>query len=429
METGYDIIFFWVARMMMLGLQLTDREPFHTVYLSGLIRDPLRREDVEDQGQRRRSARRHRRSGRRRAPLRADPRRDAGQRPALRAGQARARPQLRQQALERDAVRGRGAPGDRSPTAPSDACPMRATSGPAERWLLSRAAATTEAVDEAMAGYAFGEVTRLLYEAIWNEYCDWGLEFAKVRPGRRVARARGARGDLVDAGRGARHVPAPAPPGHAVRHRGAVGVAAAPGHRPGAADRRPLARGGGARPRRRATRSRRSSTWSARSATPARRRSSRPPTGSRRWSTCPRARADVRGAPAGDRAARPRPAAPRELTPEALEAAAQPGRPHGHRRRRRDRGGRPARDDRRRRRRPRARPARVGAGRGRGLLEAARARLANESFVPRRRPRSSRARARARRSWPTRSTGCASASALTRAERRARPVQPVCPPS
>ena len=41
METGYDIIFFWVARMMMLGLELTDGEPFHTVYLSGLIRDPI----------------------------------------------------------------------------------------------------------------------------------------------------------------------------------------------------------------------------------------------------------------------------------------------------------------------------------------------------------------------------------------------------
>ena len=40
METGYDIIFFWVARMMMLGLHLTDAPPFQTVYLSGLIRDP-----------------------------------------------------------------------------------------------------------------------------------------------------------------------------------------------------------------------------------------------------------------------------------------------------------------------------------------------------------------------------------------------------
>jgi valyl-tRNA synthetase len=32
-----------------------------------------------------------------------------------------------------------------------------------------------------MADYAFGEVTRLIYEAIWSEYCDWGLELAKVR--------------------------------------------------------------------------------------------------------------------------------------------------------------------------------------------------------------------------------------------------------
>ena len=32
-----------------------------------------------------------------------------------------------------------------------------------------------------MAGYAFGELTRVVYDAIWNEYCDWGLELAKVR--------------------------------------------------------------------------------------------------------------------------------------------------------------------------------------------------------------------------------------------------------
>ena len=40
METAYDIIFFWVARMMMLGIHLTGEAPFHTVYLSGLVRDP-----------------------------------------------------------------------------------------------------------------------------------------------------------------------------------------------------------------------------------------------------------------------------------------------------------------------------------------------------------------------------------------------------
>ncbi len=39
METGYDILFFWVARMMMMGLYVTGKVPFETVYLHGLVRD------------------------------------------------------------------------------------------------------------------------------------------------------------------------------------------------------------------------------------------------------------------------------------------------------------------------------------------------------------------------------------------------------
>ena len=72
---------------------------------------PAGQEDVEDEGQRRRPARGHRRDRRRCAALRADPRRRARPGPAVRRSQARERAQLREQAVERDAVRRRGAAG------------------------------------------------------------------------------------------------------------------------------------------------------------------------------------------------------------------------------------------------------------------------------------------------------------------------------
>ena len=40
METGHDILFFWVARMVMMSLALTGRAPFHTVLLHGLVPPP-----------------------------------------------------------------------------------------------------------------------------------------------------------------------------------------------------------------------------------------------------------------------------------------------------------------------------------------------------------------------------------------------------
>jgi valyl-tRNA synthetase len=39
LETGYDILFFWVARMVMMSLELTDKLPFKTVYLHPMVRD------------------------------------------------------------------------------------------------------------------------------------------------------------------------------------------------------------------------------------------------------------------------------------------------------------------------------------------------------------------------------------------------------
>jgi valyl-tRNA synthetase len=180
METGYDIIFFWVARMMMLGLHLTDREPFHTVYLSGLIRDP--------EGQKMSKTK-----GNVVDPLAviddtgADALRFAlihGAAPGQDQRFGRAKLENARNFANKLWNATRFVVGARPSTVPADAerrLPSGSHLGPAERWILSRASATVAAVDAAMADFAFGEVTRILYDAIWNEFCDWGVELAKVR--------------------------------------------------------------------------------------------------------------------------------------------------------------------------------------------------------------------------------------------------------
>jgi len=180
METGYDIIFFWVARMMMLGLRLTGREPFETVYLSGLIRDPYGQKMSKTKGNS------------------VDPLEvmDETGADAMRFALIHGATPGNDQRFGREKLdnarnfanklwnAARYVIGARPASIPADAArrpPDPTHLGPADRWLRSRVAATVDAVDRAMADFAFAEVTRLLYEAIWNEYCDWALELAKVR--------------------------------------------------------------------------------------------------------------------------------------------------------------------------------------------------------------------------------------------------------
>jgi valyl-tRNA synthetase len=180
METAHDILFFWVARMMMLGLHLTDREPFHTVYLSGLIRD--------ERGQRMSKTK-----GNVVDPLSVIDETGAD---ALRFAVIHgATPGLDQRFGDQKLESGRNfanklwnatrfVVGARPVTIPAGtrrATPEPAHLGPGERWVLSRLAATTAEVDKALAEFAFAEVTRALYDGIWSEFCDWGLELAKIR--------------------------------------------------------------------------------------------------------------------------------------------------------------------------------------------------------------------------------------------------------
>ncbi len=180
METAYDIIFFWVARMMMLGIHLTGQAPFHTVYLSGLIRDPYGQKMSKTKGN---SV----------DPLQtidevgADALRFAlvnGTSPGNDARLGAEKLENSRNFANKLWNVARFVLGARPDSIPADAPrrkPDLAQAGPADRWSLSRAAANLAAVDRAMAQYSFGDVSQLLYEAIWNEYCDWGVELAKIR--------------------------------------------------------------------------------------------------------------------------------------------------------------------------------------------------------------------------------------------------------
>jgi len=180
METGYDIIFFWVARMVMLGLELTGSEPFHTISLSGLIRDPLGQKMSKTKGNVVDPLAIMEESG-------ADALRFGLIHGAAAGQDQRLGPQKLELARNfanklwnaaRFVVGSR--PSAIQPDAPRHE-PDEALLGPAERWIRSRAAATTAEVDRGIAEYQFGEVTRALYDGIWSEFCDWGLELAKVR--------------------------------------------------------------------------------------------------------------------------------------------------------------------------------------------------------------------------------------------------------
>jgi valyl-tRNA synthetase len=172
METGYDILFFWVARMMMLGLFCTDREPFHTVYLHGMIRaeggvkmsktkgnsvDPLGL--VEEIG--------------------AD-----SLRFALVSGSAPGSDQrLTQAKLDGgrnftnklwNAARFVLANRPDGEVDPGDASTL------AGRWIGSRLAAAIERTTRQLDALDLGGYAATVYDVAWSDYCDWFLEMAKV---------------------------------------------------------------------------------------------------------------------------------------------------------------------------------------------------------------------------------------------------------
>ena len=183
LETGYDILFFWVARMVMLGIELTGCEPFDTVYLHGLIRtadgkkmsksrpdkiiDPL--ELIDTYGT------------------------DAVRFFLVTAGtpgndikiDARKGTDGKWQSERIEGARNfanklwnvtrfvLGRIGDATPA------PAQATLPDA--WILARTAQVVADVRRLMDDYQYGEAGKIIYDFIWNDFCDWYVELSKLQ--------------------------------------------------------------------------------------------------------------------------------------------------------------------------------------------------------------------------------------------------------
>jgi valyl-tRNA synthetase len=184
LETGYDILFFWVARMIMTGLYNMDDVPFRSVYLHGLIRDAQGRKMTKSVGNVV-------------DPLVAAEKYGTD---ALRFTLATGGAPGNDFRLSDDRMEGARnfankiwnasrfviqSLGDRrislGEIAESHAADRRRDWATEDRWIYSRANRTAREVNRLLVDFQINEAGRLLHEFFWSEYCDWYLEMAKVR--------------------------------------------------------------------------------------------------------------------------------------------------------------------------------------------------------------------------------------------------------
>lgn len=177
--TGHDIIFFWVARMMMMGLEFKKDVPFRKVYIHGLVRDSEGRKMSKS-------------AGNSLDPVGLiDQHGSDALRFTLMALVASGRDlKFSEQRLEgyrnfmnklwnatRFALS--GLQGFTIPTEGVNALPAKAALSVFDQWLTYRLAKTEEEVDKAMANDRFSDAANTLYSFVWHDFCDWYIEFSK----------------------------------------------------------------------------------------------------------------------------------------------------------------------------------------------------------------------------------------------------------
>jgi valyl-tRNA synthetase len=171
--TGFDIIFFWVARMMMMGLEFMDKEPFHTVYVHALVRD--------EHGQKMSKTK-----GNVIDPLELIDQYGAD---ATRFTLAAMAAQGRDMRLAMSRVEGYRNFVTKLWNAARflemNECVRRADFNPARvglpvnRWIIGATARAVTEVAAKIEEYKFNEAANAAYDFVWGTYCDWYVELAK----------------------------------------------------------------------------------------------------------------------------------------------------------------------------------------------------------------------------------------------------------
>jgi valyl-tRNA synthetase len=173
LETGYDILFFWVARMIMDGLEFTGEIPFKTVYLHGLIRD--------EHGQKMSKTKNNVID-----PLEVmDELGTDALRFTLLVGSAPGNDMnlsLKKVEANRNFANKLWNAG-RFVMRNLDDIPTEPEGDPewtlADSWIWARLKQLTETVNRLFEGYQFGEAGRQIYDFFWGEFADWYLEISK----------------------------------------------------------------------------------------------------------------------------------------------------------------------------------------------------------------------------------------------------------
>jgi valyl-tRNA synthetase len=177
--TGFDIIFFWVARMIMLGMEFKKDVPFRTVYIHGVIRDAQGKKMSKSLGNAEDPVQLIEEHG-------AD-----ALRYTLMAQIAGGRDlKFSMQRLEgyrnfmnklwnatRFALKGLS---DFTPPAEGvNALPLKSEMSDPDQWLIYKLGLVEKEVDEALKSYRFSDASNALYAFVWNVFCDWYIEFTK----------------------------------------------------------------------------------------------------------------------------------------------------------------------------------------------------------------------------------------------------------